>query len=363
MPGGTMTLRLGLIGLGEAAQLIHLPVLERLDSLFDVVAAYDPSPSVTAKVADRWGIALRHSSVEALVADAGLDAVLVLSPDQYHGRHARLALAAGKHVLVEKPACLTGADLDETIAVAEASGRVAMVGYMRRYAPAFVAAREEVRALDEIAYVRVRDVICEGPWYFNQVADVATPIGDIPAELAKESSELRAAMIAEACGGSVTPLLEKAYSVLTGLSSHSLSAMRDILGRSPDRVIAAEVKRGGSQITAMFDYGGFTALYECLIADVVRFEAGFEVNTQNKRIAFQYPTPYVRNLPMGLEVQTSTPTDNSLFIRGPFHMDPFEVEWRTFHAACVEGGPNPTPLADAVPDLALFSEIIASARR
>jgi len=353
-----MVLRLGLIGLGEAAQLIHLPVLKRLGMLFEVAAAHDPSPSVAAAVAARWGIARLHASAESLVADAGLDAVLILSPDQYHGRHTRLALAAGRHVLLEKPACLTRSDLNETIGVADTANRVAMVGYMRRYAPAFVAARSEVQALDDIAYVRVRDVICEGPWFFNQVAEIVTPKDDIPAELARESRELRSAMIAEACGGGATPLQAKAYSVLTGLGSHSLSAMRDILGASPGRVTAASIKRGGDQITAMFDYGGYTALYECLIADVVRFEAGIEINTQSKRIAFQYPTPYIRNLPMSLEVQESTSKGNEVRTLGPYHVDPFEAEWRAFYDACVNGTQVPTPLADSMADLELIGEII-----
>ncbi|MQT14926.1 Gfo/Idh/MocA family protein [Segnochrobactrum spirostomi] len=355
-------LRLGLIGLGEVAQLIHLPILQRLGDLYSLAGAYDPSPSVAAAVCPRWGIARTFATAEDLIASPDIDAVLVLSPDQYHGAHARAALQAGKHVLIEKPCCLEKDDLAALSAVAEASDRVAMVGYMRRFAPAFVEAKARLPELDAITYVRVRDVICEGPWFFQQVDQVAVPPGDIPTALLDESRSLRAGMVDKVIGADAPADLRTAYSVLTGLSSHSLSAMRDLIG-SPKRVIAAEVKQGGAQITALFDYGTFTALYECMIGDVVRFEAGFEINTRTERLAWEYPTPYVRNLPMVLDVQHSTAHDNSLTRLGPFYQDPFDAELRAFHAAATEGAENRTPPAESAADLDLFAAIIAAARR
>lgn len=129
-------LKVGLIGLGEVAQLMHLPVLHRLHAAFDVAAVHDVSPSVLRRVADRWKIGVRHATAGELIADPAIDVVFVLSPDQHHAEQACAALAAGKHVFIEKPACLDGADLDRLVAAHAASGRVAMVGYMRRFAPA-----------------------------------------------------------------------------------------------------------------------------------------------------------------------------------------------------------------------------------
>lgn len=356
-------IKLGLIGLGEVAQLIHLPILQRLGGLCQLAGAFDPSPSVAAAIAARWSIARTFESAEALIASPDIDAVMVLSPDAYHGRHARAALAAGKHVLIEKPCCLTPADLTELAEVAAGhADRVAMVGYMRRFAPAFLEAKKRLPPKGDITYVRVRDVICEGPWYFRQSDDVVVPQGDIPETLIAEGRDLRNAMLDVVLGAAATAEMKTAYTVMTGLSSHSLSAMRDLLG-SPDRVIAAEIKQGGTQITALFDYGTFTALYECMIGDVVRFEAGFEINTRWSRIAFEYPTPYIRNLPMTLEVQQSSDDDNTVTRLGPFHLDPFEVELRAFHEAIANGGENRTPPAESMADLRLFAEIIRAARR
>ncbi|MDQ0456777.1 Gfo/Idh/MocA family protein [Rhizobium paknamense] len=354
-------IRLGLLGLGEVAQLIHLPILQRLGHLFTLAGAYDPSASVSRAIAARWGIETLYETPEAMFAAADIDAVMVLSPDQFHGAHARAALMAGKHVLIEKPCCLTLDDLQALTAVAESSGKVAMVGYMRRFAPAFLAAKAHLPVAEDITYVRVRDVICEGPWYFRQTDNVVTPQNDLPQDLLEEGRTLRASMLDSVLGADASPELRTAYTVLTGLSSHSLSAMRDLLG-VPKAVRAASIKQGGAQITVMFDYGPFTALYECMIGDVVRFEAGFEINTRWTRLAFDYPTPYIRNLPMTLDLQTSSEDGNSLTRLGPFHQDPFDVELRAFHAAVTEGGENRTPPADSADDLRLFKAIIDAAR-
>ncbi|OQP86578.1 hypothetical protein BTR14_08970 [Rhizobium rhizosphaerae] len=354
-------IRLGLLGLGEVAQLIHLPILQRLGDLFTLAGAYDPSPSVSKAIGARWGIETLYETPEALFAAADIDAVMVLSPDQFHGRHARAALEAGKHVLIEKPCCLALDDLAALAEVAEKSDKVAMVGYMRRFAPAFLAAKENLPPAEEITYVRVRDVICEGPWYFNQTDTVVTPQNDLPAELLSTGAALRKAMLDSVLGDDAPTDLRTAYTVMTGLSSHSLSAMRDLFG-PPKAVSAASIKQGGTQITALLDYGHFTAIYECMIGDVVRFEAGFEINTRWKRLAFEYPTPYIRNLPMTLDIQTSTETGNSITRIGPFHQDPFDVELRAFHAAVTQGGKNRTPPSESADDLALFKAIIEAAR-
>lgn len=353
--------KLGLVGLGEVAQLIHLPILQRLTEMFTLAGAYDPSPSVARSISSRWGIAQVFDNLDAMIASPDIDALLIMSPDQYHGLHARAALKAGKHVLIEKPCCLTMEDLAALSDVADQTDCVAMVGYMRRFAPAFLEAKKRLPAFADITYVRVRDVICEGPWFFRQTDTVVTPQNDIPAELIDESRQLRSAMMDSVLGANAPTELKTAYSVLTGLSSHSLSAMRDLLG-SPRRVIAAAIKQGGSQITALFDYGHFTAVYECMIGDVVRFEAGFEINARYDRLAFEYPTPYIRNLPMVLDIQHSTDDDNTLSRLGPFYQDPFDVELRAFHAAITQGGENRTPPSDSLADLDLFAAIVAAVR-
>ena len=144
-------LGVGIIGLGEVAQLMHLPVLHRLRDRFEVTALFDASPSVARKVAERWQVPGLVPSVEALVADPAVDVVFVLSPDQHHCEHATAALRAGKHVFVEKPVCLTRTDAVRLDAMARSANRLVMVGYMRRFAPAFLEAKAQLAALGPLS--------------------------------------------------------------------------------------------------------------------------------------------------------------------------------------------------------------------
>ncbi|GBQ20361.1 Gfo/Idh/MocA family protein [Gluconacetobacter sacchari] len=353
---------LGLLGAGEVAQLIHLPVLHQLRDRYDVTALYDPSPSVLSRVGEAWAIPHRHDTVDALLSDDSIDAVMILSPDQFHGEHARSALKARKHVFLEKPACLTNADLRSLIEVDEQTDRVAMVGYMRCYAPAFTQGQALLTHMGETRYARVRDLICEGPWFFRNWSDVAVPTDDIPADMVASGRARRLADLKSVCGDDASPTMLKAYEVLTGLGVHSLSALRMLLG-APRRVIAAHVAQSGMQINALLDHGHFVTSYECLIDDVVRFDATIEVISGHEKLDIHYDTPYIRNLPGRAVLQKSTETENVIQNFGPFYKDPFRVELEHFHEAVVMGVPPRTPLREAVADLDLCRQIIMAARR
>jgi predicted dehydrogenase len=126
--------RLGVVGCGLISQLIHLPALNSLTDRFRVVAVADPSERArTAAV----GGADTYASHEDMLERAALDAVLVASPNGTHARVTLDALAAGLHVLVEKPLCITAADAGRI--VERANGRVVQVGYMKRFDPAYEA--------------------------------------------------------------------------------------------------------------------------------------------------------------------------------------------------------------------------------
>jgi predicted dehydrogenase len=303
-----------------------------------------------------------YPTPEALVSDPAVDVVFVLSPDQHHFEHATLALRAGKHVFVEKPVCLTRADAERLAAIARDANRVAMVGYMRRFASAFAAAKERLPDLRPLSYVRVFDFFCEGPWFFRQTSDVIRPDRDIPAEVSTASRELREAMMRSACGEGASPALLLAWEYLTGVACHSTSAMRDLLGGVPKRVTGAQMSPRGDQLTALLDYGDYPVVYEYLIDDIARFDAGLDLYAKRSRMRLLYDTPYVRNLPMRLELQESTTDGNAWSILGPYYKDPFEAELEALHAAIVNGGENRTPVSDSLADFDIFEAIVAHLR-
>lgn len=354
-------LTLGLIGAGEVAQLIHLPILRQLSDRFDVVSIYDPSPSVARAVGHHWKVPRVHTEIESFFADRVFDAVMILSPDQYHAEHARKAFAAGLHVFLEKPACLTEDEFNSLNLDFERADCVGMVGYMRCYAPAFQKARTLLPELGPIRHVRIRDVICEGPWFFGQVAPVVVPDGDISADLLTSGRQARKDALVSVCGMDASPSLLRGYEVLTGLGIHAFSAMRVLLG-SPKRVLAAHFGDTGTEINIWFDYGTFMASYECLIDDVARFESSIEVLSNTQRLQLRYDTPYIRNLPAGVTFQEAVGAENRVTEYGPYYQDPFNAELVAFHDAIVTGAPLADSFSNALADLTLCRQIIEAAK-
>jgi predicted dehydrogenase len=131
--------RIGVVGAGLVAQVVHLPRLAELDDRFEVVALAEPDKSVRARVARRHGIDHVADDHLALIAQGTAEAVLVCSPDPTHAEIVLDSLAAGLHVLVEKPLCLTTQDADRIIAARDRSECVVQVGYMKRFDPAYEA--------------------------------------------------------------------------------------------------------------------------------------------------------------------------------------------------------------------------------
>ena len=134
----TGVLRLGVAGLGRAFMLM-LPTLVRHPRL-RLVAAADPRPAARQAFARDFD-ARAHADVAALCADGAVDAVYVATPHQLHVDHVRIAAAAGKHVLVEKPMALSLEDCAAMIAAAEAAGVHLVVGHSHSFDLPYLRAR------------------------------------------------------------------------------------------------------------------------------------------------------------------------------------------------------------------------------
>lgn len=85
--------------------------------------------------ADRFGIKRAHGSYEALAEDPEIDAIYIASPHSEHAAHAELALRNGKHILVEKPFALTGAQARRIQSLARETGLFVMEAMRTRLMP------------------------------------------------------------------------------------------------------------------------------------------------------------------------------------------------------------------------------------
>jgi predicted dehydrogenase len=153
------TVRVGVLGAARIAPMALVnPAKENAQVVVAAVAARDSSRA--AAFAAKHGIARVHDSYEALVADPELDAIYNPLPNGLHGRWTRAALAAGKHVLCEKPFTANAAEAREIAALAAESDRVVMEAFHYRYHPLSLRV-EEIIASGEVGRLkRVEAALC-----------------------------------------------------------------------------------------------------------------------------------------------------------------------------------------------------------
>jgi predicted dehydrogenase len=127
-------LRVGLLGLGAIAQVVHLPVLHSLEGVTLAGVCDVDRPKATA-IANRFGGPRVYQKDEEVFNDPDIDAVVICTPSYLHNTQAIAALEAGKHVLIEKPLSIRAEDAEEVLKVAERTGKALMVAMNNRYRP------------------------------------------------------------------------------------------------------------------------------------------------------------------------------------------------------------------------------------
>jgi len=136
-------LRVGIAGTGFIGG-VHARSAHLAGARVVAVAASTPESAESAAVALRADRAA--ASAEELVQDPELDVVHICTPNHVHQALAAAALAAGKHVVCEKPLALDAAGAEQLVAAAAAADRQAAVPFVYRFYPTVREARERVRA-------------------------------------------------------------------------------------------------------------------------------------------------------------------------------------------------------------------------
>jgi predicted dehydrogenase len=133
-PHGAGTLRVGLIGAGNLARWVHLPILQKMRGV-EVRAICSTSGARGLSYAKRFGAQYCCSEFDEMLNDKDVDAIFILTRNQHHAAQCIAALRAGKHVFVEKPMALTREECRQIEEAVAASGRQLTVGFNRRFAP------------------------------------------------------------------------------------------------------------------------------------------------------------------------------------------------------------------------------------
>jgi oxidoreductase len=161
-----MSVRVALIGLGWAGRELWLPLL-REHADFEVVAAVDADPVSRMVFTEATGIAV-YPAADVLTART-VDLAVVAVPNYLHAEVAGALLATGISVFLEKPVCLTSAEVD-ILAAAERSGGKLLAGSAIRYRGDVAALRRIIPDLGgirhvDLGWVRARGVPRAGGWF------------------------------------------------------------------------------------------------------------------------------------------------------------------------------------------------------
>lgn len=127
-------IRIGVIGLGRTGWQNHCRQLATLPAMYRIAAAADPDPARQDEAQRTFGCR-SYPTPQALLADREVELVTIATPSHLHLAHVEAALAAGKHVVCEKPMALTKADCEAVLYKALQVHRMVFGVMQNRYSP------------------------------------------------------------------------------------------------------------------------------------------------------------------------------------------------------------------------------------
>ncbi|ATW03385.1 Gfo/Idh/MocA family oxidoreductase [Sphingorhabdus sp. YGSMI21] len=169
----TESIGLALVGCGRISAA-HLAAVSELDPAFRLVVTVDPDLTAAQAAAEPFGASAFADVTEALT-QPGIDAVLIASPNGMHFEQARTAIAAGKHVLVEKPLAETGAQALQLSKAAVEAGVILAAGHTFRHGPAVRTLMERLPGFGKLLAVEVSQCVFwdgpQAPWWADRKPD------------------------------------------------------------------------------------------------------------------------------------------------------------------------------------------------
>ncbi len=134
-------IRVGLIGVGSIAQIIHLPILKKMEDV-ELVALCDVDETKMPPLMEKFKVPNWYHTPDSMIKQENLDAVFICTTSHYHYPMSYLALKNGLHVFVEKPIALNASDARKLTELAKEKNLTLMVGMQNRF-------RDDVQILKE----------------------------------------------------------------------------------------------------------------------------------------------------------------------------------------------------------------------
>ncbi|HVX14392.1 MAG TPA: Gfo/Idh/MocA family oxidoreductase [Pirellulales bacterium] len=320
------TVRWGVLGVAKIATEKVIPAMKRASGV-EVVAIASRSGDKARQAAERLGLARWYGSYEALLDDADIDAVYIPLPNHLHVPWSMHCLAAGKHVLCEKPIGLSVAEAEKLVAAGLAHPRLKLMeAFMYRHHPQWVTAR---RLVDEGKIGRLRTVQALFSYFNRNPQDVRNQ--------------------ADIGGGG-----------LMDIGCYPISVSRFLFAEEPRRVFAHveydpefHTDRLASGI---MEFAAGTGTFTCS-TQIAPYQRVNIVGTEG-RVEIEIPFNAPPDRPCRLWHQHSSGIDEiTLDTR-----DQYTVQGELFSRAVLDDTPVPIPIEDAVANMRVIEAMVRSGR-
>ena len=141
-------LRVGIVGIGISARVYHIPYVLLLEE-YELVSIVERKGDRVKQLDPEVKTA---RSLEEMLADTSIDLVVITTPNETHFDFASKSLQAGKHVILEKPFCVSLTEAERLVEIARSSGKVLSVYQNRRYVSDYLTIKEilEKKLLGEV---------------------------------------------------------------------------------------------------------------------------------------------------------------------------------------------------------------------
>jgi predicted dehydrogenase len=366
MQGGKR-IKIGVVGAGLIGQVEHIPNLGRLPQLYDLVGIAEASAEMRGILQGRG---YRVFTDYTQLLEAGVEAILIAAPDQYHAEITIKALEKGIHVFCEKPLCFSVAQAKEIAAAKARAGKVVQVGYMKRFDPSY----EMLLSIlpKDPAALRMISVEVNDPdsWPFNQHQGDFVKTGDVPAEMIEDGKRRRDQQVARAVGRALSP--EEMWGYTNSYSSsliHDINVVHGVLDSwnvETGPVIGAAFFAGGDGGHGSVRLKGLDAIWQMthlFVHKVADYKERVTFYFNDGIFELTFPSPYLNHFPTRLTVSRS---DGNVLQRSEYrasYEESFVGELIGFWKSVVEGAPIRNTIEAATKDLALVERLTASAIR
>jgi predicted dehydrogenase len=290
------------IGAGLISQAMHLPHLALLRDRFELAVVADPSRSVRERVGDRFGIPIRVGTAGEAIAQPGLDAVVVATPNATHAQTVLAALDGGLHVFVEKPLAITLEHVDAIIAAQRASNLVVQVAYNNRFDRSYEKLVAELP--DSTAGLRYISVLMHDPEfdpYFG--AEDLTRGADVPPALIEQTLAEEAAQVKQAVGCDDDAAVRAFSGGFLGSLVHQVNMVHGMLERMreplPGTVIGGDAWAGGEALTGSVRLanGGRWDNAWIQLTRLHEYEETITLYFEDSVRSLEIPSPWLRQAP------------------------------------------------------------------